>query len=266
MVDMLQVLRDTDLRELCELQICRDPDGSAWLDYPERRYANATTSKLLPDGEGPFCRFRIPARVSEPGVYAFVAGTAVLYVGQAANLAKRFNMGYGQISPRNCYIGGQATNCRVNKLVLQATEAGQTLRLWFKRTLSLDETERQLVTTLQPRWNRAMLSSPRIGLSQSRPGPASVDPAHSRSERISKYDAIAKWLESEGTLIVESSLSFIAEHVVPLPAAALRHRAWWIGPAATSPQHVQKRAWESAGFTVSSLDLSNGTVVFQKDS
>lgn len=220
----------------------------------------------MPDGEGPFCRFRVPASLSETGVYAFVTGATVLYVGQSANLANRFNMGYGHISPRNCYAGGQATNCRVNKLVLHESEAGQALHLWFKQTHNVDETERHLVTTLQPHWNRAMLSPSTIVVSRARPRPASVNPNHLRSERVSKYDAIGTWLESQGTVIVESSLLFIAGNVVPLPAAALRHRAWWIGPAATSPQHVQKRAWESAGFTVSSLDLSNGTVVFQKES
>ena len=29
----------------------------------------------------------------------------------------RYNNGYGRISPRNCFQGGQSTNCRVNNLI-----------------------------------------------------------------------------------------------------------------------------------------------------
>jgi hypothetical protein len=32
------------------------------------------------------------------------------YVGECRDLVKRFNSGYGQISPRNCFVGGRRTN------------------------------------------------------------------------------------------------------------------------------------------------------------
>ena len=41
----------------------------------------------------------------------------IIYIGETAGLRQRFNMGYGNISPRNCYVGGQSTNCKMNKIV-----------------------------------------------------------------------------------------------------------------------------------------------------
>ena len=45
------------------------------------------------------------------------------YVGECANLSARFNVGYGNISPKNCFSGGQETNCRLNNLLYEAVLA-----------------------------------------------------------------------------------------------------------------------------------------------
>jgi hypothetical protein len=44
-----------------------------------------------------------------------------------AVLSARFNAGYGNISPKNCFKGGQETNCRVNNLVHSAALAGERI-------------------------------------------------------------------------------------------------------------------------------------------
>jgi hypothetical protein len=67
-------------------------------------------------------------------------------------------MGYGQISPRNCYEGGQATNCRINRLVLEHATSGACLLLWFHPTGQSDGVERELIRAIQPSWNRALVS------------------------------------------------------------------------------------------------------------
>ena len=133
---------------------------------PAQRYKNEGGLALNDYGAGPFCKFRLPSQHPElgalalAGVYALVDGAgAVLYVGQCENLERRFNMGYGSISPRNCYQGGRRpTNCRINHLILADGQAGGRVRLFFHPTPgshAATALERELIQTLTPPWNRA---------------------------------------------------------------------------------------------------------------
>lgn len=86
-------------------------------------------------------------------------GDAVRYVGETTDLEQRWGAtGYGQISPRNCFVGGQDTNCRINNLLLLETKTGGQFDLWFhpvdgdkNARLSV---ESLLMASLQPPWNR----------------------------------------------------------------------------------------------------------------
>jgi len=78
----------------------------------------------------------------------------VRYVGECQNLSARFNMGYGQISPRNCYEGGQRTNCRVNQLILKAVRTGYHVELLFHETSDRQAVEGELIAELAPLWNK----------------------------------------------------------------------------------------------------------------
>ncbi len=67
-------------------------------------------------------------------------------------------MGYGHISPRACFKGGQDTNCRINNLILQGVNISLDLDLWFRLiegdVLDRVSIERELIATLHPPWNR----------------------------------------------------------------------------------------------------------------
>ena len=130
-----------------------DANGGVLRLLPQPNYAKASTFGLHRYGDGPFCRFRWNA-TSRAGVYAFLVGHDARYVGECINLASRFNSGYGQISPKNCYKGGQQTNCRVNNLVLGACERGEHIGVWFHACEQRKEIEKELIGELQPRWNR----------------------------------------------------------------------------------------------------------------
>jgi hypothetical protein len=69
------------------------------------------------------------------------------------HLSNRFNAGYGNISPRNCFKDGQETNCRLNNLILETTQAGKRVSLWLCRTADHKAVERVLFGTLQLAWN-----------------------------------------------------------------------------------------------------------------
>jgi hypothetical protein len=123
---------------------------------PQGDYANANGLRLNKYGNGPFCQFRLPADLVVEGVYALIVNDSVKYVGECESLASRYNIGYGQISPRNCYEGGQNTNCKVNNLILQLAEKGEVVHLWFHLTDNRKTIERGLLSTLTPPWNGSL--------------------------------------------------------------------------------------------------------------
>jgi hypothetical protein len=142
-------------RLICTIDPKRDEDRGIQEFTPQNRYRNATTVPLNKYGQGPFCKFKIPWGIARSGVYAFLAGSEVQYVGECENLSSRFNLGYGNISPRNCYLGGQETNFRINNLVLESIKKGMKISLWFHETEDYKLVESELRRTRRFGWNRA---------------------------------------------------------------------------------------------------------------
>jgi hypothetical protein len=120
---------------------------------PHLKYDHATATPLNPYGAGPFCRFRIPADLTLEGVYLLRVDEQIVYLGKCDNLAVRFNSGYGQIAPRNCYKGGQNTNCKVNRRVLHEIERGRQVELWFCPVGNPLAVEKSMLAALAPTWN-----------------------------------------------------------------------------------------------------------------
>ncbi len=105
-------------------------------------------------GSGPFCRFKLGCRVTGPGVYAITVGDDLRYIGQCENLVDRFGPnGYGHIAARNCHNDGQATNCKINSLILGCARLRQAIGVWFHRTPSYKGIEREVIDQLHPPWN-----------------------------------------------------------------------------------------------------------------
>lgn len=103
---------------------------------------------------GPFCRFELSDARNAAGVYAVMFADIVKYVGECENLAARFGRnGYGYIAARNCHHDGQATNCKVNSLILASARAGERIDVWFHETARRKEVEAELLTVLKPGWN-----------------------------------------------------------------------------------------------------------------
>ena len=143
-----------EFERVCEITPLRDGEGVIQAFFPQSRYHNNEKLRLNKYGHGPFCKFKIPNNVRQPGVYAIVVDGDTKYVGECANLSNRYNMGYGNISPRNCFIRGQETNCRLNNLIYHASTNGHRITLWFHRTERFKSLERHLRTLLGLKWNR----------------------------------------------------------------------------------------------------------------
>lgn len=132
----------------------RNPNGKILLLSPHILYKNRQTSRLHRYGIGPFCRFTIDKQWSGiAGVYALCDERQILYIGQSIDLAKRFNAGYGNISPRNCFEGGQSTNCKINTMILKKILQGQRISLYFHRSKNYINLEQILLQHFHPPYN-----------------------------------------------------------------------------------------------------------------
>lgn len=139
---------------VCDIDPLKDADGSVRQFMPQTRYRNARNLPLNRYGEGPFCRFTIPQTYKFCGVYVLTAREQIRYVGECLNLSARFNMGYGNISPRNCFKHGQETNCRLNNLIYATLQGSARISLWFFGTPDHKMVEASLRSAINPPWNR----------------------------------------------------------------------------------------------------------------
>lgn len=132
----------------------REATGAIRQFMPQSQYSNIKRLPLNQHGSGPFCQFRISPHLPFMGVYFLNIGDQIVYVGECMNLSERFNArGYGSIHPRNCFQGGQPTNCKVNNLILKEAQRGNKIELWFCQTTDRKSLETTLIRKLQPAWN-----------------------------------------------------------------------------------------------------------------
>jgi hypothetical protein len=120
--------------------------------FPQDAYANVDELPLHEYGAGPFCHFQIP-KIHAQGVYLIRVNTVITYVGECEDLSNRFNAGYGNISPRNCFVGGQPTNCRLNHNIYKRAKNNDEIVLYFHETENRFQVESELIDKLNPEWN-----------------------------------------------------------------------------------------------------------------
>jgi hypothetical protein len=144
-----------EFNHVCDLEPIRDGNGSVLPLQPMGRYQNTRGLPLNRYGKGPFCKFRIPNEYRMSGVYGLLVDeeASFRYVGECVHLSNRFNAGYGNISPRNCFKGGQETNCRLNNLIFETAQSGRRVSLWLCRTADHKTVEGALFGTLRLAWN-----------------------------------------------------------------------------------------------------------------
>ena len=123
--------------------------------FPQERYDNKNNLKLNRYGNGPFCKFSIDKKFqNKTGVYILTVDDQVKYVGECDDLYNRYDMGYGNISPRNCFDGGQPTNCRINSNILSAIKSNNSVNLYFLETPNRFKIEHELIQSQLPPWNK----------------------------------------------------------------------------------------------------------------
>ena len=143
-------------RHIAEIRPEVDSDGKVVEYMPQSRYAAAKCARLHRYGQGPFCKFKIQVSNGLAGVYVINVMGNIKYVGECENLKQRFNNQYGNISPRNCFVRGQVTNCKINNLILRETQNGHQVDLWFLETPDRKRIEKELLLRIKPDWNSSL--------------------------------------------------------------------------------------------------------------
>lgn len=152
--DDTRTLAGREFRRVAVIRPEADANGLPVEETPHLRYDNREGLPLNRHGYGPFCRFSVWGLPPRPGVYAVTVAGGLVYVGIANDLRERWGArGYARIHPRNCFRGGQSTNCKVNHAILTAARGGREVQLWIHETLSPRPVEQRLISRFEPPWN-----------------------------------------------------------------------------------------------------------------
>lgn len=141
---------------ICAGEILPDKVNDAIYGYNPKSQYTKKQFPLNPYGDWTFCRFSMPNLPSAPGVYAVFINNEEkpVYIGRAADLKVRWgHSNYGAIYPRNCYKGGQSTNCKINGHIYNSTSTGDQVWLYLLITGEYKKIEKELIREYQPRWN-----------------------------------------------------------------------------------------------------------------
>jgi hypothetical protein len=113
---------------------------------------------LNPHGDKTFSRFSITGPLIERrGLYIYTKADDIHYIGHCLDaFPKRVNTGYGRISPKNCYIYGQSTNCHLNALVTSHRDTIGFAVCMMHDEAKIKQAEVDLITSLSPAWNVAL--------------------------------------------------------------------------------------------------------------
>ena len=237
---------------VCEIVPKLNENGKPKEYTPHLRYNNSKNIPLHKYGRGPFCQFEIPKEYyGKKGVYIILVNGEIKYVGECEDLGVRFNRGYGHISPRNCYIGGQPTNCRINSLILETYNKDLQIELLFYETKEdRFNIESILIKELNPEWNKTTGKTSGLGNSQLK----------KRGVGMNKYYKLEEYLRNSQQQVEVMSYNEIKEILgFKLPQSAHKYRAWW----ANDKSHTQANAWLNAGWKVSYVDLGK-SITFKK--
>ncbi len=255
---MVRVIEGVPFQYVCDI-VPESEIGKPKEFMPQSKYNNKHGLSLHKHGHGPFCRFSIPNTFNlKTGVYLIVVDDEPKYVGECEDLGWRYNTGYGNISPRNCFKGGQSTNCRINNLILMETKKDSKVELFFLETDERFTLERELIRKLGSEWNRA--SGKMEGYKKMDKERWRVSRMQTTSvPRVGKYSRLEDHLGKSENRIERISYSSIEEILgFELPMSAHKHRAWW-----SNGGHSYADSWLNAGWEVSSVDLGK-SVIFRR--
>lgn len=108
-------------------------------------------------GDEKYRKFRIYERLASKGLYCYTLHNQIMYIGRCHDtFQRRINNGYGNISPKNCYLDGQSTNCHLNSLIAANYNEIELFVCPLENNREIDEIEELLIRKHKPSWNIAL--------------------------------------------------------------------------------------------------------------
>jgi hypothetical protein len=109
-------------------------------------------------GDNKFCRYRVSDFLTDNGIYCYTLNNVIMYLGRCIKtFNERINVDYGKITPYNCLIDGQATDCHINSLVNEFSFNGELKIGIYKMTGSssdeIKQKEKLILNHFPPPWN-----------------------------------------------------------------------------------------------------------------
>ncbi|MED1561454.1 hypothetical protein AJ85_18540 [Alkalihalobacillus alcalophilus ATCC 27647 = CGMCC 1.3604] len=127
-----------------------------FLFYLKENGDNFYTRFLNQYGDLKFGTFRIEDKnyMNKKGLYAYRVDDEIKYIGRCLdNFQKRVNNGYGRISPKNCYLDGRNTNCRMNNLIMDNMKQIKFYVCLMDNVEEIKEAEIYFIRQINPSWN-----------------------------------------------------------------------------------------------------------------
>ena len=159
-----ETIRDRRYASLAEIVCARYPNA---IGVPlgtfllERKQASDRfyLRFLNPYGDETYCKFRFKDTpwLNRKGLYCYVVKSSITYVGQSKDtFGKRINHGYGNISPKNCYLDGQETNCHLNSSIASHRYDLELYLCELNDPVAINIMEKKMIQEYQPPWNIAL--------------------------------------------------------------------------------------------------------------
>lgn len=244
-----------------EIKPEKNKQGLIKLYMPQQRYDRANKEYVHRYGWGPFCKFKIPSEnQNQKCVYILKVEDQIKYIGECKNLTRRFNSGYGNISPRNCFKGGQRTNCRINHQILKTKRKNKKIELYIHETTERKKLEKELIQKTKPEWNKEN-NNTKTRFSQKTQKTQKNKIKDSGKKYTGKYSPLFNYLKNSDKMVINLSFEELEDILeFELPSSARKHRAWW-----SNGGHSQCEAWMNAEYEVKEIDQNKKYVVFQKN-
>lgn len=154
-----EILKNHDLVFNKSLEINLIKNKNNYWYFPQLNFKNYKKYSLLPgiNAHTEFCKFKLDLPKTS-GVYLWTVDNEIIYIGEAVNLYSRFNSGYGNISPRNCYKGGQSTNIKMNKVVVSYFKKHKTIKIYYFLSKDHKNIEKYLLQNIKTKYNKKLNS------------------------------------------------------------------------------------------------------------
>ena len=143
-----------EFKKFCTLDLIPNRNG-VFFYSPQGNYKYVKNYAYLEDVDENtiFCKFK-PDLPKIKGVYLWVSDNEIIYIGEGVNLRSRFNSGYGNISPRNCFKGGQSTNVKMNRIALSYLKNNRPIDIYIYETANHKELETLLLSRISTQYNK----------------------------------------------------------------------------------------------------------------